>query len=215
MRTPEARRMWVLAVPVVAAVVAAVAVVLVSGGDDGGEDAAEVTPEPAPEFPAPLEGKGSAGGGSAGGGAAAGENAERQVVRAAREYLEGIDARDGKRVCAVLAPGAIENIELPRERAGCETSLDASIGYRDPRGFPVFDRSRVGSVKDVTVGAGEARVTVTVVTRFADRDQPSIEDDLIYLVEIGREWRVVKPSATLYRAVGKPEAPPEAIAPPG
>jgi hypothetical protein len=210
MRTPEARHRWVLAVPVVAAVVAAVAVVLISGGDDGGEEGAEVTPAPGPEFPAPLDKEPAAGGGAAGG-----ENAETQVVRAAREYLEGIDARDGKRVCAVLAPGAIQNLELPRERAGCETSLDASIGYRDPRGFPVFDRSRVESVKDVTVGAGEARVTVTVVTRFADRDQPSIEDDLIYLVEIDGEWRVVKPSATLYRAVGKPEAPPEAIAPPG
>jgi hypothetical protein len=205
--------MWVFAVPAVA-VVAAAAFVLISGGDDGGEEAADVTPAPAPELPAPLEGKDSAGGGAAGGGAA-GENAERQVVRAAREYLDGIDARDGKRVCAVLAPGAIQNLELPRERAGCETSLDASIGYRDPRGFPVFDRARVESVEDVTVGAGEARVTVTVVTRFADRDQPSIEDDLIYLVEIDGEWRVVKPSATLYRAVGKPEAPLEAIAPPG
>jgi Putative lumazine-binding len=206
--------MWVFAVPAVAAVVAAAAFVLISGGDDGGEEAADVTPAPAPELPAPLEGKDSAGGGAAGGGAA-GENAERQVVRAAREYLDGIDARDGKRVCAVLAPGAIQNLELPRERAGCETSLEASIGYRDPRGFPVFDRSRVESVEDVTVGAGEARVTVTVVTRFADRDQPSIEDDLIYLVETDGEWRVVKPSATLYRAVGKAEAPPEAIAPPG
>jgi Putative lumazine-binding len=212
--------MWVFAVPAIAAVVAAAAVVVISGGDDGGEEAADVTSAPAPELPAPLDGKdaaggGAAGGGAAGGGAAGGENAERQVVRAAREYLDGIDARDGERVCAVLAPGAIQNLRLPRERAGCETSLDASIGYRDPRGFPVFDRVRVESVEDVTVGAGEARVTITVVTRFADRDQPSIEDDLIYLVEIDGEWRVVKPSATLYRAVGKLEAPPEAIAPPG
>lgn len=214
MRSPEARRRWVFAVPIVAGVVAATAVVLISGGDDGGEEAADVadvTRAPAPEFPTPLDGKDPAGGGSAAGG----ENAERQVVRAAREYLAGIDARDGKRVCAVLAPGAIQNLELPRERAGCRTTLSASIGYRDPRGFPVFDSARVESVEDVTVGAGEARVTVTVVTRFADRDQPSIEDDLIYLVEIDGEWRVVKPSATLYRAVGKPEAPPEAIAPPG
>jgi hypothetical protein len=207
--------MWVFAVPVVAAVVAAAAVALISDGDDGGEEAANVTQAPAPESPTPLDGRDPARGGAAGGGAAGGENAEGQVVRAAREYLDGIDARDGERVCAVLAPGAIQNLELPRERAGCETSLDASIGYRDPRGFPVFDRARVESVEDVTVGAGEARVTVTVVTRFADRDQPSIEDDLIYLVEIDGEWRVVKPSATLYRAVGKPEAPPEAIAPPG
>jgi hypothetical protein len=209
-RSPEGRRLWVFAVPVVAAVAAAAAVILISGGDEDGQDAAQVTSEPAPEFPAPLEGKDSAGGGGE-----TAEDAERQVVRAVREYLEGIDARDGERVCAVLAPGAIQNLELPRERAGCETSLDASIGYRDPRGFPVFDRARVESIEDVTVGAGEARVTVTVVTRFADRDEPSIEDDVVYFVEVDGEWRVARPSSTLYRAVGKPEVPPQALAPPG
>ena len=82
---------------------------------------------------------------------------------------------------------------------------------------PRIDRlpkARLDSIGEVTVGAGEARVTATVVTEFADRDQPSIEDDVIYLVELGGEWLIAKPSSTLYRAVGKPEVPPEAIAPP-
>jgi hypothetical protein len=211
MPPPRSRRAWVFAVPVVAAVVAATAVILISSDDEGGEATVEDASAPGGEFPAPIPDKDSPGGA---GGGPAGEDAVRQVERAAREYLEGIDAADGARLCAVLAPGAIQNLELPRERAGCEPSLEASIGYRDPRGYPVFDSARVDAIRDVTLGAGEARVTATVVTRFADRDQPSIEEDLIYLVELDREWRVVKPSATLYRAVGKPEAPPEVIAPP-
>ncbi|MGH2994142.1 MAG: hypothetical protein ACRDL1_11470 [Solirubrobacterales bacterium] len=212
MRSPVSRRLWVFAVPVVAAVVAGVAVVLISGGDESAEDTVGDTAAPAGEFPAPFPEKDTPDDGS--GGVVAGQDEEEAVIRAARNYLEGIDARDGRRVCSVLAPGAIQNLELPNERAGCAPSLDASIGYRDPRGFPVFDRARVQAIRDVTLGAGEARVTATVVTRFADRAQPSIEDDLIYLLKLGGEWRVVKPSATLYRAVGKPEAPPQVLAPP-
>lgn len=200
---------WIWLAPIAAA---AVVLVLLLASDEEGPDTV-ITPAqgPAADAPAPpFPDQESAG---PGGGAVPGD-AERQVVRAVRTYLEGIDARDGARVCAVLAPGAIQNLELPKERAGCAHSLDASIGYRDPRGYPVFDRARVEAIKDVTLGAGQARVTATVVTRFADRDEPSIEDDLIYLVSSGEEWRVVKPSATLYRAVGKPEAPPGVIAPP-
>lgn len=210
MPSPRQRRAWVLAVPAIAAVVAAAAVILISGDEGDGEATVEDVTVPAGEPPAPFPKEESAGAG----GGAPGENAEKQVVRATRAYLEAIDARDGARVCAALAPGAIQNLELPREGPGCAPSLEASIGYRDPRGYPVFDRVRVEAIKDVTLGAGQARVTATVVTRFADRDQPSIEDDLIYLVSSGGEWRVVKPSATLYRAVGKPEAPPQVIAPP-
>jgi Putative lumazine-binding len=212
MGPPRSRRAWVFAVPIVAAVVAATAVILISGDDEGGDGTVEDLAAPGGDPPAPFPDKDSAG---SAGAPADGEDVEREVERAAREYLEAIDAGDGARVCAVLAPGAIQNLELPRERAGCAPALDDSIGYRDPRGYPVFDSARVEAIKDVTLGAGQARVTATVVTRFADRDQPSIEDDLIYLVELDGEWRVVKPSATLYRAVGKPEAPPQVIAPPG
>jgi hypothetical protein len=206
--------MWTFAVPLVAAIVAAAVVILISGEEDGAEDTNRDTSAPADEFPAkPQEDEEAIGGG--GGGADAPENDEQAVVRAARDYLEGIDARDGRRVCGVLAPGAIQSFQLPRERGGCAASIGASIGYRDPRGFPVFDRARVQSIQDVAVGTGEARVTATVVTQFADRAQLSIEEDLIYLVPLRDEWLIAKPSSTLYRAVGKPEVPPEALAPPG
>ncbi len=128
--------------------------------------------------------------------------------------MAGLDARDGARVCALLAPGAIESIELPRKRGGCAASLGASIGYRDPRGFPVFDGVRLVSIDAVALQPGRARVTATIVTRFADRDQPSIEEDLVYLVEDDGEWLIERPSLALYRAVGKPEAPARVLAPP-
>lgn len=212
MQPARSRRMWAFAVPLVAATAAATAVVLILGGGDGAEDTIRDTSAPAGGFPAPVQEGEEATQGS--GGTPARENEEEAVIRAATDYLEGIDERDGGRVCAVLAPGAIQSFELPREQGGCAGSLNASIGYRDPRGFPVFDRARVESIQDVAVDASQARVTATVVTEFADRNQPSIEEDLIYLVDIDGEWRVAKPSSTLYRAVGRPEVPPEAIAPP-
>ena len=55
----------------------------------------------------------------------------------------------------------------------------------------------------------------TVVTRFADRDEPSVEDDIVYLPRPAdnSDWVIAKPSATLYRAIGA-EAPPAVLAPP-
>jgi hypothetical protein len=205
------RSRWFWLLPIAAA--AAALVVLLSSEKDGADSASTGGRELPVDAPAPPVGDEEAAGG--GGGAAASEpDEERAARRAVREYVEAIDARDGARVCAVLAPGAIQSFQLPREQGGCAASLGASIGYRDPRGFPVFAKARLDSIGDVTVGAGEARVTATVVTEFADRDQPSIEEDLIYLVELRGEWLIAKPSSTLYRAVGKPEVPPEAIAPP-
>jgi hypothetical protein len=198
-------------VPFVLAFAVAGLVTMLAGGDsdDGGggterPDVPSAVPQ-GEELPAKD---------SAQGGTEPGPDEEKQVARAVRDYVSEIDERDGARLCSAFAPGAIENFPLPRERGGCAASLGASIGYRDPRGFPVFDSARLQSIGNVAVGAGEARVTATVVTGFADRDEPSIEDDVIYLVESEGEWRIARPSSTLYRAVGKAEVPPQAIAPP-
>ena len=204
---------WLWLVPIAAAAVV-VAVLVSSDDDDGADSASSGAPgQPAGAPAPPSSDKESAGGG--GGAEATGPDEESAARRAAHEYVEAIDKRDGTRVCAVLAPGAIQNLQLPREQGGCAGSLSASIGYRDPRGFPVFERTHLDAIGDVAIAAGQARVTATVVTQFADRDEPSIEDDVIYMVEVGGEWRVARPSATLYRAVGKPEVPPQALAPPG
>src|SRR5918995_3694963 len=178
MRPASSRRLWMIAVPVVAACLAAVVVVVIS--DDDASDGPVGTVEPAGDFPAPSPNAGPRGEGNDS--AASREDPESAAIRAARGYLEGIDARDGPRVCELLVPGAIEGLELPQERADCAASLDASIGYRDPRGFPVFDRARVESIHGAAVAGERATVTATVITRFADRAEPSIEEDVIYLV---------------------------------
>jgi hypothetical protein len=141
------------------------------------------------------------------------DTAEREAIATARAYVRALDAGDGRLVCNLLVAGALDGFELPRERRGCPSSLDASIGYRDPRGLPVWEGAEVGSVPGVEVQGTSASVTLTVITEFADRKQVSVEDDIIYLERHGGGWKVAKPSPTLYRAIGS-EPPPQAIAAP-
>jgi hypothetical protein len=140
--------------------------------------------------------------------------AQRRVANVARSYVAALDAREGARACRLIAPGALSKVSFPRERGSCAATVSASIGYRDPRGFPVFADARVARVAGVALNGSEARVTATTVTRFADNREPSVEDDLIYLQRAGAEWLIAKPSATLYRAIGVGSIPPRVLAPP-
>jgi hypothetical protein len=69
-------------------------------------------------------------------------------------------------------------------------------------------------VVDLSPAGDEAKVVATVVTRFADRAEESVEDDIVYLVRGGGRWLVAKPSSTLYRAVGIADVPPSVLSPP-
>ncbi|HSI80193.1 MAG TPA: hypothetical protein VK919_06025 [Solirubrobacterales bacterium] len=140
---------------------------------------------------------------------------EREAARTVRAYVNRLSARDGAAVCALLAPGAIDAVELPEDRGGCARSLSASIGYRDARGLPVWDSARVRGLLTVALDGDRASVTATTVTRFADRDEPSIEDDVVHLVRDDDRWKIAKASSTLYRAVGIADVPPRVLAPPG
>ncbi len=140
---------------------------------------------------------------------------ERAVAQAVRAYVEALDDGDGAATCALLAPGAIDAVELPKERSDCAASLDASIGYRDPRGVPVWESARVVALPSLEVDGEQAKVVATTVTQFADRDEPSIEDDVVYLVRSGDEWLIAKASSTLYRSIGVADVPPSVLAPPG
>lgn len=139
---------------------------------------------------------------------------ERAAARTVRRYVAALDARDGAAVCELLAPGALQAVELPKPGAGCAASLDASIGYRDPRGLPVWAGAEVAELRSVEIDDGEAKVVATIVTRFADRDEASVEDDVVYLLRDRGRWLVAKPSATLYRAVGIADVPPTVLSPP-
>jgi hypothetical protein len=139
---------------------------------------------------------------------------QREVARVVRAYVGALNARDGDRACGLFVTGSLSELDLPRDHGTCGRSLSASIGYRDPRGFPVYRHSRVARIPAVVIDGSSARVTATTVTRFADNREPSVEDDVIYLRRIAGAWLIAKPSATLYRAIGVGNIPPQVLAPP-
>ncbi len=199
------------------------------GEDPAPEVTAPTTPEaePAttatsPEAPAPEPDPGKpAGGGDQSSGPAEGAGGDprlealgREAERTVRAFVAALDAGDGARACALLAPGAIEQVELPRARGDCAASLEASIGYRDPRGMPVWQGAEVSALKTAELGPERATLVATVATTFADRDEISIEDDVVYLLRGAGGWLIAKPSSTLYRAVGIADVPPSVLSPP-
>jgi hypothetical protein len=103
-------------------------------------------------------------------------------------------------------------LRLPVRKGGCGPNLSGSIGYRNPKGLPVFDGVRLRELT-VRVRGRTARALANVSVTFADRGRPSVEDDIIYLERRAGHWIVAKPSATLYRAIGT-EPPPSALTPP-
>jgi hypothetical protein len=141
---------------------------------------------------------------------------ERSAARTVRRYVEELDARDGAAVCGLLAPGAIGAVKMPVERDSCAASLDASIGYRDPRGLPVWDQTKILKLRKVEIeDAHSAKVVASIVTDFADAGRdPSYEDDIIYLKRSGGTWLVAKASSILYRAVGTADVPLAVLSPP-
>jgi hypothetical protein len=129
-----------------------------------------------------------------------------------RAYVAALSSGNGKRVCSLLAPGALEDIKLPKPSPKCDVALDRSIGYHDPKGPPAFKSATVRRVKVARKGA-RAKVVATVVTRYASQRQPSIDDDIVYMKRSRTAWLILQPSAILYRAVGL-EPPVSALKPP-
>ncbi len=129
-----------------------------------------------------------------------------------REYVAALSAGNGKRVCNLFAPGALDEVKLPKPNPNCEVALDRSIGYHDPKGPPAFKSATVRRVKIQQKGA-RAKVVATVVTRYVSQRQPSIDDDIVYMKRSRAGWLILQPSATLYRAVGL-EPPLSALKPP-
>lgn len=139
---------------------------------------------------------------------------ERAAARAARGYVEALDDRDGNEVCDAFSPGALDTLEFPESRPSCATTVEASLGFSDQRGRPVWAHSEMTEAVSAEVNGEEARVVATVFTEYADIREPSIEDDIIYLTRAGERWLIAKPSSTIYRAIGIADVPPSVLAPP-
>jgi hypothetical protein len=222
-RIPRTALLWL-----VAALITAVAVLAITGGDgSGGSHTSMVrtrpVPRPTPRKHPPLERHrhthpqvthAAVHKAVAESKTAQLDPAQRAVTGSVREYVAALNERDGKRACALFVPGALADVHFPRDRGDCASSLSASVGYRDPRGMPVYRSSRVARIPSVSIDGAQARVTATVVTEFADNREPSVEDDVIYLDRTDGRWLIAKPSATLYRAIGVGDIPPQVLAPP-
>ena len=136
-------------------------------------------------------------------------NLPAAVVRA---YVHELSAGNGARVCALLAPGAIDEIKLPKPNRRCDLALERSIGSHSRKGPPAFKSAKVRRTK-VSQRGSRAKVVATVVTTYAAQRRPSTDDDIVYLKKSRAGWLILQPSATLYRAVGL-EPPIAALKPP-
>jgi hypothetical protein len=137
------------------------------------------------------------------------------VTSVVSQYISALDRHDGGRVCSLVVPGALRLYDvLPKRRGGCGPSLQASIGTRPRLGGPAWRKTSLVEVKTEDIGDGRARVVATVTHHFSDRRYVSVEDDDIYLEQVGDKWLLAKPSGTLYRAVGYESPPLEAFRPP-
>jgi hypothetical protein len=136
------------------------------------------------------------------------------VTQTVRSYIDALDRHDAALVCELFERGALPLSELPVRRGGCASSLAASIGHHPAGGTPAWKRTTIAEIRAASVEGIGARVTASVIHRFADRNYTSVEDDVIYLRPAGDRWLLAKPSATLYRAVGYPEPPIRAFTPP-
>ena len=76
---------------------------------------------------------------------------EAAAARTVKQFVSALDQRDTERACALLAPGALTELELPEPGGGCAASLAASIGYRDPRGLPVWRSAEVTDLRSVEI----------------------------------------------------------------
>jgi hypothetical protein len=186
-----------------------VSVLVLAGCGGSGEDkrtagSAEAAPEASPEAPAT--------GPQASGDAP--ESDRAAITAAVSEYIGALDRHDAATVCALFAPGAVDLAELPLRRGTCDGSVARSIGTRPRGGAPAWRSTKPIELEAKQLGADRARVTATVTHHFSDRKYVSIEDDVIYLERIHGRWLLAKPSGTFYRAVGFPEPPLRALAPP-
>ena len=134
--------------------------------------------------------------------------------RGTRAYIRALNTHDGRVVCGVLGPGALDGVRLPEPRESCPEALSASIGHVEKGGYPEWTRTKLLRARIVLQGDDRARVTATVHHDFVGRPEISTEEDLIYLVRDGDRWLLAKPSTTFYRAIGARDVPPSVLSPP-
>ncbi|HEY1358435.1 MAG TPA: hypothetical protein VGF21_09030 [Thermoleophilaceae bacterium] len=135
-------------------------------------------------------------------------------MRAVRAYVDAVNHRDGGRLCSLVASGGFRRLPLERRSAGCERSLDASIGQPGRHGEPAWRGARLLIVGEPRYAGGFARLTISLRSVLAGAGPVPPEQDVVYVEHRSGRWRVAKASALLYRAVGVGDVPLDALRPP-
>ena len=139
---------------------------------------------------------------------------QKQASAAVDAFLRDLDRGDATAICRAFDPGALNKVDFPKPGPNCPSTVEASLGYRDPRGLPVWKGSKPTGDISAQIDGDRARVTATVLTNYEDQRDSSVEDDVLYLRRIGERWILLKPSATFYRAIGVADVPLDAFKPP-
>lgn len=152
------------------------------------------------------------------GGVAAQDEANVETARQTYErYVAAINDRDGAELCELLDPDFTDELELPVKGGGCAQQLSRSIGYRDPRGTPVWKETFLSGTESALLRKGEnIQLSTAIVTKFRSSSEASVESDIAYLYPArgGEGYVLAKAPGSLWRAVGKPDVPPSVITPP-
>ena len=139
---------------------------------------------------------------------------EREASAAVTDFVAALDERNGDAVCSAFAPDSLAGVRFPKPAGSCAETMERSLGYRDPRGLPVWRDSRPTGDISARIDGDAARVTATIVTRYRGQRETTVEDDVLYLRNLDGRWLLLKPSATFYRAIGVGDIPLDAFRPP-
>lgn len=119
----------------------------------------------------------------------------------ARTYVEAIDARDGARLCGVLAPYiagrfdmATRDPDQPTGYHGCGPFLSHFVGYVEDCCPPEFVHARVLELGEPRREHGLTRVDATIAleTKQEERHSTRRIHDVIWLAPFGGRLRVAK-----------------------
>jgi ketosteroid isomerase-like protein len=132
------------------------------------------------------------------------------VEAATRAYVEGINARDGEAVCALMLDSVKHEFQLPT--GGCADFVSGFIGYQEDSGSDVFVRATILELHEAG-GAGELlRAKLKVQIELEDGGS-EVLDDVLWLVDRGGSLRLAKASALLYASFGA-NVPEDVLEPP-
>jgi hypothetical protein len=130
-----------------------------------------------------------------------------QTIRA---YVDGINAHNGKAVCALLLDSAAYELRIP-DWGECPKFVSAYVGYAEDNPEDRFHRAQVVAIERREMAGELLGMEVSLaVERDEGRDRESL-DDVIWLVQRDGRWRVTKPSGLLYAAFGAYQVPPDLL----